>query len=160
MLIYHPLTDVYNCINRYLLILNEFKGLKLENDRISIYDYFILFPQELRKVSLPNELRAYKIVKIQNKYNEVKNSKTVYRRLKVVQSISTNNLITHGIINSESYKEDNLITTNELFDSISIDVLSDVEKRVFELITNYFNTLSLKDLKERTKLTEHRYEHS
>ncbi|TVZ48649.1 ABC-three component system middle component 5 [Olleya sp. Hel_I_94] len=160
MLIYHPLTDVYHCINRNLILLNEFTGTTFENDRFSIYDYYLLFPQDLRKVSLPNDFRMYKKIKFQNKYNEVKNSQTVYKRLRDIQKISVNSLITHGLVNAKSYKEANLIVGNKTITDIDSDVLTETETEVVNLIKIYFNKISLRELKERTKLTEYRYEHS
>ena len=160
MLIYHPLTDVYHCINRNLILLNEFADITFENDRFSIYDYYLLFPQDLRKVSLPNELRVYKKIKFQNKYNEVKNSQTIYKRLKDIQKISVNSLITHGLVNAKTYKNQNLIIGNKSLTNIDIDKLTETESEVIKLIKIYFNKISLRELKERTKLTEYRYEHS
>ncbi len=160
MLIYHPLTDVYHCINRNLILLNEFADITFENDRFSIYDYYLLFPQDLRKVSLPNELRVFKKIKFQNKYNEVKNSQTIYKRLKDIQKISVNSLITHGLVNAKTYKNQNLIIGNKSLTNIDIDKLTETESEVIKLIKIYFNKISLRELKERTKLTEYRYEHS
>lgn len=160
MLIYHPLTDVYHCINRNLILLKEFADITFENDRFSIYDYYLLFPQDLRKVSLPNELRVFKKIKFQNKYNEVKNSQTVYKRLKDIQKISVNSLITHGLVNAKTYKNQNLIIGNKSLTNIDIDKLTETESEVIKLIKIYFNKISLRELKERTKLTEYRYEHS
>lgn len=160
MLIYHPLTDVYHCISRNLILLTKFQHLHFEADRLSIYDYYLLFPQDLRKVSLPNDFRKFKKIKFQNKYNEVKNPQTVYRRLKEIQKISTNSLITHGLVNAKHFKIENIILANESIDSIDTFNLSKVEIEVIELIEKYFNKISLRELKERTKLTEYRYEQS
>ncbi|WP_299249477.1 ABC-three component system middle component 5 [uncultured Aquimarina sp.] len=156
MIIYHPLTDVYHSINRGLILFNHFSNMEM--DRYSIYDYFLLFPQDLRKVSLPNEFRGFKKIKFQNKYNLVKNSKNTFKRLKEIQNITVSSLIMYGAIEADDFNEKGILTVKN---KINFDQTpSEMDKKVIELIDKYFNNITLRELKERTKLTEYRYEHS
>ncbi|TSE03529.1 ABC-three component system middle component 5 [Aquimarina algiphila] len=156
MIIYHPLTDVYHSINRGLILFNHFS--KIEMDRYSIYDYFLLFPQDLRKTSLPNGFREFKKIKFQNKYNLIKNRKNTFKRLKEIQNITINSLIMYGIVDANDFKDKGILTVknNSNFNQSS----SETDEKVIELINKYFNNITLRELKERTKLTEYRYEHS
>ena len=135
MIIYHPLTDVFHAMNRCMIILKyiensnyKLKGGVMNIERYRIYDYYLLFPNDIRNISLPSSYRGFKTLKYQNKFNTIKNQKTVFKRLKNIQDICINNLISYNIIDSKEFKEKQVLklisSTSELtFDKNSIDDL-------------------------------------
>ncbi|XGA84107.1 hypothetical protein OEG92_03955 [Polaribacter sejongensis] len=128
-------------------------------ERYRIYDYYLLFPNDTRNTSLPSGYRSYKKLKYQNKFNIINNQKTVFKRLKSIQDICINNLISYNIIDSKEFKEKQVLqlisnTSKITFTKTPIDDL------VLALFSEYFDKINVKELKERTKLTEHRYEQS
>ncbi|MDN3619847.1 hypothetical protein QWY81_10315 [Polaribacter undariae] len=166
MIIYHPLTDVFHAMNRCMIILKyiensnyKLKGKVMNIERYRIYDYYLLFPNDTRNTSLPSGYRSYKKLKYQNKFNIINNQKTVFKRLKSIQDICINNLISYNIIDSKEFKEKQVLqlisnTSKITFTKTPIDDL------VLALFSEYFDKINVKELKERTKLTEHRYEQS
>lgn len=157
MILYHPLTDAYHNLYRNLAILQSLKSDPIESDRLLIYNYFFLFPQELRITILPNEYSSYKKIKFQNKFNSIKNHQTVVGRLKTVQEITIQSLIGYGFVNQKIYLKENNITLNDSAFDKKFD-LDDVHKKVITLYKEYFHFLSLRELKQRTKILEYRYE--
>ena len=53
MLLYHPIYDPFHCVFRLLVIGDTLKITKIQIDKISIIDFFYLFPKQLSKVTLP-----------------------------------------------------------------------------------------------------------
>lgn len=162
MLIYHPLTDLYHALNRCLIIIDyaeKSDNKSIDIERYRIYDYYLLFPNDIRNTSLPTEFRGFKKIKFENKYNIVKNRKTVFKRLRNIQDMCINNLISHNIVNSKMFIEKKVLTLNEEYTKVDF-IKTDLDYLVLDLFSNYFDNISLRSLKERTKLTQHRYEHS
>lgn len=157
MILYHPLTDAYHNIFRNLAILQSFENSAIEYDRLLIYNYYFLFPQDLRRTTLPRKFSNYKNIKFQNKFNSVKNFQTVVSRLRSVQEITIQSLIGFGFVDPETYlKENTIFLKKSAFDKkIEID---EIHKDVINLYKEYFNNLNLRELKERTKILEYRYE--
>lgn len=156
MLVYHPAFDNYHCIVRLLKILNNIPQNEYSIDRIKIYDYFLLFPNDLRKLTLPTAWGSFKMIKPQNRFNEVQNSIDVYNRISGFQTIALNALASFGLIDSELFNKD-FIRLRPV--TLEIDLkLTDIEIKLFELINRYLNNLSIKELKERTKLMNHKHE--
>jgi hypothetical protein len=156
MILYHPLTDAYHNLYRNLSILQSFEKPSIEFDRLLIYNYFFLFPQELRRTTLPKEFSGYKKIKFQNKFNSIKNYQMVIGRLRTVQEITIQSLIGYGFVNQKIYLKENNIALNELeFEKMDLD---EIHKNVITLYKEYFQFLNLRDLKERTKILEYRYE--
>jgi hypothetical protein len=157
MILYHPLTDAYHNLYRNLSILQSFEKSSIESDRLLIYNYFFLFPQELRRTTLPKEFSSYKKIKFQNKFNSIKNYQTVIGRLRTVQEITIQSLIGYGFANQKIYLKENKITLNDLAFEKKMH-LDEVHKNVITLYKEYFQFLNLRELKERTKILEYRYE--
>jgi hypothetical protein len=156
MLIYHPAFDNYHCIVRLIKILNNIPIHKYSYDRIRIYDYYLLFPNELRKVTLPTPWGSYKNIKPENKYNKVQNSQETFKRLYGYQSLAFKALSSYNIIDNQLLKEDVILRTDVPYpDMLSLD---SIEIRLIEFFNSYANKISLKELKERTKLMQFRHE--
>ena len=60
MLVYHHAFDIYHCAYRVLQILEHMKSNDVEIDRIRIWDFYLTFPNEARKISFPKELADLK----------------------------------------------------------------------------------------------------
>jgi hypothetical protein len=156
MLVYHPAFDNYHCIVRILKILNNIPNVQHNIDRIKIYDYLLLFPNDLRKLSLPTAWNNYKTIKPQNRFNAVQNSVDVYNRISGFQNIALSALASFGLIDNSLFNND-YIKLNDVVTEIPL-ILTDVEVKLFDFINRYLNNLNIKELKERTKLMNHRYE--
>ncbi|MES2425469.1 MAG: ABC-three component system middle component 5 [Bacteroidota bacterium] len=156
MLVYHPAFDNYHCIVRVLKLLNNMPNDKYSIDRIKMYDYLLLFPNDLRKLTLPTAWNNFKNIKAQNRFNEVQNSMDIYNRISGFQNIALNALATFGVIDQALFNKDFIKLTKTPVD-ISLS-LTDVEVKLFDFINRYLNNLSLKELKERTKLMNHKHE--
>jgi len=156
MLIYHPAFDNYHCVARILKILANIPLKEYSRDRIKIYDYFILFPTELRKATLPTAWGRFKTIKEQNRFNEVQNSRDIFMRISPFQDLALRALATYDLIDRDLYAKDLIKRTPKTVDfELKLDK---TERLLFEFINDYSNKITLKELKERTKLMEHRYE--
>lgn len=158
MLIYHPLTDAYHNLYRNLAILQRFKKISLDYDTLLIFNYFFLFPQDLRRTTLPQKYGRIKKMKYENKFNIVKNTRPVIQRLKAVQDITIQSLVGYGLIDEELYLVENKITL--LDTNISIPEVNDIHKEILGLYEDYLVNLGSKELKKRTKILQYRYEQS
>jgi len=60
MLIYHPAFDLYNCAFRMLQLMISIKQNEVELDKLRIWDFYLTFPNEARKISYPRDLSELK----------------------------------------------------------------------------------------------------
>ncbi|MBC6112776.1 ABC-three component system middle component 5 [Pedobacter fastidiosus] len=156
MLIYHPAFDTYHCLARILNILDNIPLQEYSKDRIKIYDYFLLFPNELRKITLPTVWNRYKTIKEENRYNQVQNSRDVFMRVSSFQELAFGALASFDLIDTKLFNQDIILRTAK---PINFDlVVTDVDGLYFQFLNDYANKLSLKEFKERTKLMAHKYE--
>jgi hypothetical protein len=156
MLVYHPAFDNYHCLARILKILENIPMKEYGRDRIKIYDYFLLFPTEIRKITLPTVWSRYKTIKKENRYNEVQNTKDVFYRVSSFQDLALSALASFNMIERDLFTRDIIKRTSN---PVEFEIITDeIERLYFQFLNDYANKLSLKDLKERTKLMEHRYE--
>lgn len=81
MLVYHPAYDSYHCITRILKILTCLSEKEYSMDRIRIYDYYILFINDIKNITLPRELSKFKRLVQTTKYNSIENPKYVFNQL-------------------------------------------------------------------------------
>ena len=89
MLTYHPAFDLYNCIFRMLQLLVNMKNDEVELDRLRIWDFYLTFPMEARKIKFPKDLVKLKETIFKNKnsnpYEELVDSKRMMNRMKPYQ---------------------------------------------------------------------------
>lgn len=156
MLIYHPAFDNYHCIVRLLKILNNIPIHKYNYDRIRIYDYYFVFPNDLRKASLPIAWGGFKNIKAENKYNIVPNAPETFKMLYGYQSLAFKALSSYNLIDAQLLKEDLILRTDVAYtEELN---LNSVEIKLMEFFNDYANKITLKELKERTKLMQYRHE--
>lgn len=151
---------MYHCLTRTLKILKCLGEKSHEKDRIKIYDYYFLFPFETKRITLPSDYSNYKNICETNRYNKVYDMKNTFSLLESVQETAYRALASFGFIDNEMLFNEKIKLTNK---PIPDDLLFDLEKfelYYMELVINYFETISIRELKERTKLMEFRYEFS
>jgi hypothetical protein len=156
MLIYHPAFDTYHCLARVIKILENIPVQKYSKDRIKIYDYFLLFPNEIKKMTMPAALSHYKKLKVETRYNQVQNSRDIFMRISSFQELALNALASFELIDAKSFAENSILRSSKKA-QFPI-VVDEIEFKYFQFLNDYANKLPLKELKERTKLMEHRYE--
>jgi uncharacterized protein YcbK (DUF882 family) len=159
MLIYHPAYDAYHGIVRIVKILQVISsGKRLEVDRLRIYDYFFLFPNELENVTLPIMQSKFKRILKNNKYNKIQNAKSAFLQIEPIQVLSLKSLASFNFIDSTQLLSDFVQRTTQAIPEELILELSETEKEYLELVSTYFETITLKELKKRSGLMEYRYE--
>ena len=156
MLIYHPAFDTYHCLARVLKILNNIPVQQYSMDRIKIYDYFLLFPNETKKIVLPPAWSQYKKIKAETRYNQVPNTRDIFMRISSFQDLALNAMASYELIDAELFSKDIILKSSKVVELEP--VINEIEQMYFRFLNDYANKLPLKELKERTKLMEHRYE--
>lgn len=161
MVVYHPAFDSFHCITRLSKILKLLPSKKRHLDRIRIYDYYFLFINDLENISIPvefSEYRQYKKIISNSKYNKVISPKLSFFQLEKIQDLAIQTLASYGFINKELLCESIILNTALEIPPILVEKITEEEKKYLELVSNVFEKMSLRQLKERTKLMEYRYE--
>jgi len=171
MIVYQQAFDLYHAIYRIINILGNFKYAdSIELDRLRIWDYYLLFPNKLKNISLKRDEQDIKklinnyISKEQNPYEVILNDRKMLEKIRPFQMGALKYLASIGLIDKDYLK-------NNRISKISDDVLSELKQITQELTPQEKNTISLltghffyvplvgKDgLKNRTHLLESRYD--
>jgi hypothetical protein len=139
-------------------------------ERLRIWDYYLVFPDQIKHIKLKREeedikklIRLY-ITKTENPYEEVKDNRKMFEKIKPYQLTAIKCLASHGIINKE-YLSENRVTviSKSVLEKYTskFEPLSSKEKNVIGLMTSHFYQISMfgpSGLKARTKLLESRYD--
>ncbi|KGN81827.1 hypothetical protein HW49_03840 [Porphyromonadaceae bacterium COT-184 OH4590] len=158
MIVYHPVYDIYHCLTRTLKILRCLGNKSYEKDRIKIYDYYFLFPCETDNITLPRQFSAYKKICRANRYNKVYDVRNTFSQLESVQETAYRALASFGFIENGLLFDDIVKLTNNSIPENLLFELTDAEATYMELVTAFFENISIVELKKRTKLMEYRYE--
>lgn len=167
MLVYHPAFDLYNCIFRMLSLLNYSKDEEIHFDKLRIWDFYLAFPNQVRTIAFPSNLRKLKesVFKYkENPYETLSDPKRVFERMKTYQLSAAKCLASYGFIDSKSLLKNKVVKTNkeipaELLERVNY--LSPEKNNIIKLIVNEFVDLPLygaKGLKARTGLIEFKYD--
>ncbi|HEX3142502.1 MAG TPA: ABC-three component system middle component 5, partial [Pyrinomonadaceae bacterium] len=113
MLTYHPAFDSYHCAYRTLLIVRAAGEISLEIERVRIWDFYLVFPSETRKISFPRDLPLFKKVLTQNSYEQVTDSHLIFARMKPFQLAAYRNLAAFGLIEHADLSKNRLVRTNK-----------------------------------------------
>lgn len=163
MLVYHPAFDIYNCAFRMLQLLNYLKKSEIELERIRIWDFYLTFPNEARKIKFPRDLNELKKVfkdKGENPYEDLIDPKRIVDKMKPFQVSALRYLASYGLIDNDLFKK-NIIKRTEK------SIPQELEKRINETtiekdniikLVQGFDNLALWGIKERTGLLEYRYD--
>lgn len=161
MIVYHPIFDPYHCSFRLLLILTKLNNPVIEIERLRIYDFILLYPAFLYKMTLPKGFTFIRKNIMVNDYNNISSEKIVFARLCNMQDISMNALASTSLIDKNQLKEGLAVRTDlslpqEILDSVANQNLDRI--LIVNFLRENLNKLSIRELKERTNLIEYRYD--
>lgn len=86
--------------------------------------------------------------------------RNTFSQLESVQETAYRALASFGFIENDLLFDDIIKQTNKLIPDNLLSNLNETERVYMELITNFFEKISVRELKQRTKLMEYRYEFS
>lgn len=158
MLVYHPAYDSYHCITRILKILKFLNVKEYNIDRIRIYDYYLLFLNDIENITLPRDLYNYKNLVQSNRYNKVDNPSYVFSQLENVQNIALRAIASFGFIDKDLFDKEIIQLNKVELPNDLLPELTTIEIEYMSFINSFFEKISLRELKQRTKLMEYRYE--
>ena len=166
MLTYHPAFDIYHCAFRILLLTDKMPMEVIEVDRMRIWDFYFVFPSQLRNISFPRDLWGLKsgIKKEENPYEDLRNSEMIFERMKPFQLSALRYLASYGFIETDSLSDNKIKRTKKKIPKKLLDKMTETDSQqeyVLKLISSPFNELPLygdKGLKARTKLIDFKYD--
>lgn len=171
MIVYQPAFDLYHAIYRMINILGHFKYAdSIEVDRLRIWDYYLLFPNKLKSITLKQEegdirklINSY-ILKEQNPYELILNDKKMLEKIRPFQMGALKYLASIGLIDKD-YLKNNRISkiSNEVLKELRsiTEELNSQENNTISLLTGHFFYVPLlgrDGLKSRTNLLESKYD--
>lgn len=163
MLVYHPAFDIYNGAFRMLRILYFMKQSEVELDRIRIWDFYLTFPNEVSKITFPQDLiKLKKIFKDRqnNPYEDIMDPRKIAERMRPYQISALKYLVSHGLIDSERFLESIVKRTDKTLPKTLEKEIIDIsteQENIIKLVQG-FGKLTLWGLKERTGILEFRYD--
>lgn len=164
MLIYHPAFDAFHCIYRLLLITEVHR--EIDAAKLRIVDFYIIFPAELRKVTLPKKSNDIKksAKLLVNRYRGPISAAQVFREMEQIQLAAISALAAADLIDKASLAAGIIRRTQ-----------TEVAPAIRAKIDNFFHGLTeslghvlnelaemplngIDGLKHRTGLMEYRYD--
>ena len=171
MILYNNAFDLYHTIFRILHLLSKIEEDKvIEIDRIRIWDYYLLFTNEIfnikpiRNKKEYNQLLKKLNIKKNNPYQRIYDQRKTLEKIKPYQLSALNCLASYNIIDKEYlFKEEVKINSFDLLKGYiqSVGDLSDREKNIITIMTSFFRDISLignDGLKKRSNLMESKYD--
>ncbi|MDR2653197.1 MAG: hypothetical protein LBC68_12960 [Prevotellaceae bacterium] len=149
-----------------LQLLTAMKQHEVELDRLRIWDFYLTFPNEARKISFPTALSELKRVfkqKIENSYEDLIDAKKIIERMKPYQIAALHCIASYSLIDAKSLSKNVVIRTEK---EIPQELLSKFEdasaekSNIIKLVIGFaelplYGTMGLK---YRTGLIEFRYD--
>ena len=171
MILYNNAFDLYHTIFRMLHLLSKIEDDKvIEIDRIRIWDYYLLFTNEIFNIKPRKNKKEYNQllkelnIKKNNPYQQIYDQRKTLEKIKPYQLSALNCLASYNIIDKEYLlKEEVKINSFDLLKRYtqSAGDLSDREKNIITIMTSFFRDISLignNGLKERSNLMESKYD--
>ena len=171
MILYNNAFDLYHTIFRMLHLLSKIEEDKvIEIDRIRIWDYYLLFTNEIFNIKPTKNKKEYNQllkelnIKKNNPYQQIYDQRKTLEKIKPYQLSALNCLASYNIIDKEYLlKEEVKINSFDLLKGYiqSVGDLSDREKNIITIMTSFFRDISLignNGLKERSNLMESKYD--
>jgi hypothetical protein len=149
-----------------LQLMTHMKQEEIELDRLRIWDFYLTFPNEARKISYPNslsELRSVFKQKEPNPYEDLIDPKRIIERMKSFQLAALKCIASYGLIDGKLLSKNIVKRTDKQIPKELSDKFQDlsIEKsNIIKLIVG-FRELPLYGqlgLKFRTGLIEFRYD--
>ena len=160
-----------NAFDLYHTILSKIEKDKvIEIDRIRIWDYYLLFTNEIFNIKPRKNKKEYNQllkelnIKKNNPYQQIYDQRKTLEKIKPYQLSALNCLASYNIIDKEYLlKEEVKINSFDLLKRYtqSAGDLSDREKNIITIMTSFFRDISLignNGLKERSNLMESKYD--
>lgn len=154
-----------------LQILDNFdKEDYVELDRLRIWDFYLLFPNEIHKIKLKrNEKDIKKILQsyisaTNNPYQIIIDDRKIFERIKPYQSAALKCLASYGLISKEMLSVSRIaVTSKDLLRNYigKFDPLTPKEKNIITILTSHFYQMSMfgeNGLKNRTGLMISKYD--
>jgi hypothetical protein len=147
-----------------LQILTTSKQEEVELDRLRIWDFYLVFPREMKNISIPNELAFLREYKRRdrsvNPYEDLIDPKSVFDRMNSFQMAALRCLASYLFIDVDQL-EKRIIkkTRKEIPDELraKLSDLNEDQMVVMKYIEG-FREFPLHGLKERTALIEFKYD--
>lgn len=171
MILYNNAFDLYHTIFRMLHLLSKIEEDKvIEIDRIRIWDYYLLFTNEIFNIKPTKNKKEYNQllkklnIKKNNPYQQIYDQRKTLEKIEPYQLSALNCLASYNIIDKEYLlKEEVKINSFDLLKRYtqSAGDLSDREKNIIIIMTSFFRDISLignNGLKERSNLMESKYD--
>ena len=166
MLPYHPAFDSYHCAFRILLLLESMNKPVVEVDKIRIWDFYFLFPQEVKNITFTSSILALKreFQIDSNPYDKLLDPKRIFERMKPYQMAALKHLAAYGFIDPQELSKSLIKRTDKPLPkelNPNMEALDSQQLSVIKLLQSPFNDikfLGLKGFKDRTKLLDARYD--
>ncbi|MGS4347108.1 ABC-three component system middle component 5 [Myroides odoratus] len=171
MIVYQQGFDIYHTIYRIINLLGKFNySDSIELDRLRIWDYYLLYPNKMKSISLKNSEKDIKLIinnfidRKDNPYELILDDRKMLEKLKPIQIGALKYLASIGLINKDfssinrisKISEDVLIKLNKISEKPTV-----VEENTISLLVGHFYHIPLNGndgLKKRTKLLENKYD--
>jgi len=149
-----------------LQILEHMKRVDVEVDRLRIWDFYLTFPNEARKISFPMDLKDLKKVfrsKDPNPYEDLIDAKRILLRMKSYQVAALKCLASYDLIDQDELSNGYVKRTDNAIPkeiSEKINELTIEQENILKLVIG-FTELPLfgkSGLKSRTGLLDFRYD--
>ena len=115
MLQYHPATDFYHCWLRVSSILNSCGHTTIEVDRMRIMDFFVSFPRDILRCSIPQsharEVRRF-IKDLKPGYEDETSVRQIFPHMTVIQRQVFLDMVAKGVVAKDKFR-DGLLSLSE-----------------------------------------------
>lgn len=163
---YHPAYDIYHCLFRQLLLLENLPGKKSAMDQLRILDFYLLFPSLLGVVRMPQTLakRRTELTRGTLHYEMIEDPYKLFVQLERIQVTSTKLLASCELTSFEDVKSMVVQRTSKEIPSMLASAIHQTAKEqtaLLSFLTGPFFDIDFygpKGLKARTGLMEHRYD--
>lgn len=165
MIIYHPKTDLYNCIFRLISVAKIGEEKCFNVARLRMYDFFVLFPHFVEEVAFPKGTEyswlKSKAKELPKPYENMPDKKRLFSELSDYQIQAVQILKAKNILKEE---ESGLTVSDNFYSDSVQSLLKDnfiLKSEFFNKLVISLNDISLtgeKGLKKRSGLMEYRYD--
>lgn len=166
MLIYHPAFDIYACVFRMLQLLEVMDKETIELERLRIWDFYLTFPNEARKIKFPMQLSELKKVfkeKDPNPYEDLIDPKRILQRMKSYQLAALKCLVSYGLIDGELLTKKVVKRTEKVLNQELIKEflnISEERRNIIKLVIGFAELplYGAVGLKQRSGLLDFKYD--
>jgi hypothetical protein len=139
--------------------LNVDSSLALERERVRILDFVILFPAELKKIRLPVGYSSLKTKFQETSYNQVPNRSRIFLELDRYFETSVQCLLSYDLLDLHHFQKKELKLSDKgrqiRFPPTDGEFINE---ELFDFIKQEFLGMPLGELKNRTNLTDSKYD--